>query len=76
MVETTDRAENVDDKTRFTGLIEGLQKVKAKFDLPLIYPVHPRARKQLSAFGIDTSGPLVTFIFPTVGLSLVGKNVR
>jgi UDP-N-acetylglucosamine 2-epimerase (non-hydrolysing) len=59
MVETTDRAENVDDKTRFTELIEGLQKVKAKFDLPLIYPVHPRARKQLSPFGIDTSGLLL-----------------
>jgi UDP-N-acetylglucosamine 2-epimerase (non-hydrolysing) len=59
MVETTDRAENVDDKSRFTGLIEGLQKVKAKFDLPLIYPIHPRARKQLSAFGIDTSGLLL-----------------
>jgi UDP-N-acetylglucosamine 2-epimerase (non-hydrolysing) len=56
---TAHRAENVDDKSRFAGLIKGLQKVKIKFDLPLIYPIHPRAKKQLSAFGIDTSGLLL-----------------
>lgn len=59
LLATAHRAENVDNKKRFTGLIEGLQKVQEKFDLPLIYPIHPRARKQLSAFGIDTSGLLL-----------------
>ena len=53
---TAHRAENVDDKARFTGLINGLQKVQSEFGLPLIYPIHPRAKKQLEAFGLDTSG--------------------
>ena len=53
---TAHRAENVDDKERFSGLIAGLQKVKAEFGIPLIYPIHPRAKKQLEAFGLDTHG--------------------
>ena len=53
---TAHRAENVDDKARFTGLIAGLQRVQAEFEMPLIYPIHPRAKKQLKAFGIDAQG--------------------
>ena len=53
---TAHRAENVDDKGRFSGLIAGLQKVKAEFGIPLIYPIHPRAKKQLEAFGLNTHG--------------------
>jgi UDP-N-acetylglucosamine 2-epimerase (non-hydrolysing) len=53
---TAHRAENVDDKERFTGLINGLQKVQAEFGMPLIYPIHPRAKKQLQIFGLDTRG--------------------
>ena len=53
---TAHRAENVDDKARFSGLIAGLQRVQAEFGVPLIYPIHPRAKKQLEAFGIDAQG--------------------
>jgi UDP-N-acetylglucosamine 2-epimerase (non-hydrolysing) len=53
---TAHRAENVDDKERFSGLIAGLQRVQAEFAVPLIYPIHPRAKKQLEAFGLDTRG--------------------
>jgi UDP-N-acetylglucosamine 2-epimerase (non-hydrolysing) len=53
---TAHRAENVDDKARFSGLIAGLQKVQVEFGLPLIYPIHPRAEKQLQTFGLDTRG--------------------
>ncbi len=53
---TAHRAENVDDKVRFSGLIAGLQKVQKEFGVPLIYPIHPRAKKQLETFGLDTSG--------------------
>jgi UDP-N-acetylglucosamine 2-epimerase (non-hydrolysing) len=53
---TAHRAENVDDKTRFKGIITGLQKVQTEFGLPLIYPIHPRAKKQLQTFGLDTHG--------------------
>jgi UDP-N-acetylglucosamine 2-epimerase (non-hydrolysing) len=53
---TSHRQENVDDKERFAGLIKGLQLVQREFKVPLVYPIHPRARKQLRLFGIDASG--------------------
>jgi len=53
---TSHRQENVDDKNRFAGIIKGLQLVQKEFGLPLIYPIHPRARKQLNLFSIDTNG--------------------
>ena len=56
MLATSHRQENVDDKERFAGLIKGLQLVQKEFGVPLIYPIHPRARKQLELFSIDTEG--------------------
>lgn len=53
---TAHRAENVDNSERFGCLIQGLQKVQKHFSVPIIYPIHPRAKKQLDIFGIDTSG--------------------
>ena len=59
---TSHRQENVDDKQRFTGIVKGLQLVQSHFNVPLVYVIHPRARKQLHKFGIDTAG--VTLIDP------------
>ena len=56
LLATSHRQENVDDKTRFAGIVKGLQLVQKKFGVPLVYPIHPRARKQLELFGIDTEG--------------------
>jgi UDP-N-acetylglucosamine 2-epimerase (non-hydrolysing) len=53
---TSHRQENVDDKERFACLIKGLQLVQSEFEVPLIYPIHPRAKKQLELFGIGTEG--------------------
>ncbi len=55
MLATSHRQENVDDKQRFYGIIKGLQLVQKEFGVPLIYPIHPRARKQLELFNIDTA---------------------
>ena len=56
MVATSHRQENVDDKNRFAGVIKGLQLVQSEFGVPLVYPIHPRARKQLELFSIDAGG--------------------
>ena len=56
MLTTSHRQENVDDQKRFTDLIKGLQLVQREFKVPLVYPIHPRARKQIELLGIDTSG--------------------
>ena len=47
---TLHRQENVDDSTRFASILEGLDRTAAEFGLPVIYPVHPRARKMMERF--------------------------
>jgi len=56
MLATSHRQENVDSKFHFKNLIKGLQLIQNEFKIPLIYPIHPRARKQLQLFGINPTG--------------------
>ena len=60
MLATSHRQENVDNKTRFQGIIEGLQAIQRELNIPLIYPIHPRAKKMLNDFNINTSGLTLT----------------
>jgi UDP-N-acetylglucosamine 2-epimerase (non-hydrolysing) len=53
---TSHRQENVDDKVRFSGIIEGLRRVQEVLGVPVVYPVHPRARKQMERFGLEPNG--------------------
>ncbi len=55
-VATAHRQENVDDKTRFAGIITGLQRVRNEVGLSIVYPIHPRAKKHLERFGLNTKG--------------------
>ncbi len=66
---TVHRQENVDNKKRFRGILKGLEMVEAKFCLPIVYPVHPRARKQLEAFRISLEG--LTLVEPLDYLSFL-----
>ena len=51
---TLHRQENVDDSTRFASILEGLDKVANEFNLPVIYPIHPRSRKMMTQFGLKS----------------------
>ncbi|MGA1821676.1 MAG: non-hydrolyzing UDP-N-acetylglucosamine 2-epimerase [Thermoplasmatota archaeon] len=53
---TSHRAENVDVRQRFEGILEGLRSIHEEFDLPVIYPIHPRARKFLKRYKLETGG--------------------
>jgi UDP-N-acetylglucosamine 2-epimerase (non-hydrolysing) len=59
---TVHRQENVDEKKRFKGIIEGLKQVQSQFHLSVIYPIHPRAQKRLKEFGLATEN--LTLIEP------------
>jgi len=59
---TLHRQENVDNRERFTSILEGLDKVAAEFRLPVIYPVHPHSRKRMDEFGL--AAPKLTLIEP------------
>ncbi len=54
---TVHRAENVDVQSRLEGIIYGLPAIQKEFNLPVIFPIHPRKKKMmLSTFGISTGG--------------------
>ncbi len=66
---TAHRQENVDIKARFEGIIKGLERVASAFELPVIYPIHPRSRKMMNRFGLETAG--IKFIDPVDYLSFL-----
>ena len=47
LVATLHRSENTDDHTRFAGILEAFNSL----DEPVIFPVHPRARKIIGEIG-------------------------
>ena len=53
---TGHRQENVDVKDRFDGILNGLHLLNKEYGLPVIYPIHPRARKMMSQLGIEPKG--------------------
>jgi UDP-N-acetylglucosamine 2-epimerase (non-hydrolysing) len=53
---TVHRQENVDNETRFRGVLKGLEMVQKEFGFPIIYPIHPRAKKQLALFKAEVKG--------------------
>jgi len=53
---TAHRQENVDNRERFQGILDGLRLIRDEFGLPLIYPIHPRAKKKISEFALNSEG--------------------
>ena len=49
---TAHRQENVDVKDRLRGILDGLESIYNEFDLPVIYPIHPRTLKRINEFGL------------------------
>ena len=50
---TAHRQENVDVKDRLKCILEGLGLVYHEFNLPVIYPIHPRTEKRIKEFGLE-----------------------
>jgi len=68
-VVTLHRQENVDNRERFTSILEGLDRVAAEFKTPLVYPVHPRSRKMMVQFGLQPQS--LTLLDPVDFLSFL-----
>ena len=51
---TIHRQENVDNRTRFTSILRGLEQIVLKFSMPVIYPVHPHSRKRMAEFNLKS----------------------
>ena len=66
---TIHREENVDNPGRFTGILEGLNRIAHKFGMPVIYPIHPRSKARMSEFGLQANR--VRFVEPVDFLSFL-----
>ena len=73
---TVHRQENVDNEKRFRGILEGLELVNKEFGLPVIYPIHPRARKQLKAFGIAVNGVRIVDPLDYLSFLILESNAK
>lgn len=57
---TAHRAENVDNRQRLEGILQGLEAIRNEFSLPIVFPMHPRTAKMVQAFGLSLDGIRVT----------------
>lgn len=60
---TAHRAENVDNYAELKGILDGLSLVSEDLKIPMIYPMHPRTKKNLDKFGL-TVPQTITVIEP------------
>ena len=49
---TAHREEHVDHKESLSGILEGFESLTDTYNLPIIYPIHPRTKKRLEEFGL------------------------
>lgn len=66
---TTHRQENVDSPEKLQNIISTLQRLQTEYDLPIIFPMHPRTRKMIDQFNIPYGG--ITIIKPVGFLSFL-----
>lgn len=55
------REENLDNNKKLTNLINSINIISEKYNLPIIFSVHPRTAKKLNAFKLN---PLIKLIDP------------
>lgn len=73
---TIHRQENVDDKERFQGILQGLSRLHETYGLPIVYPIHPRARKMMERFGFDADGVKLVEPADFLGFLQLENNAR
>lgn len=50
LITTIHRAENVDSKERLCNILKGFSQIYKEFELPIIFPAHPRTIKMIEEF--------------------------
>ena len=73
---TLHRQENVDNRQRFTSILEGLVEVSKTFGIPVLFPVHPRSRKMIAEFGLQTGHIILTDPVDFLGFLQLESNAR
>jgi len=75
---TLHRAENVDDKDRLKEILIAFNRLSETYEIPLIFPIHPRTRKMIDRFGLGSMLDCTEIIEPVGYLDflILEKNAR
>jgi len=49
---TLHRQENVDNPSRFRDILQGLKLIHKEFHMPIVWPIHPRAKRRMQEFNL------------------------
>ena len=63
-VVTMHRAENVDDPDRLGRLLEGLQLIDERYQLPIVVSLHPRTADKMRRFSLEVRSEQIQFLKP------------
>jgi len=58
------REENVDSPKNFSELLESIEELTKKYDMPIIISTHPRTKKKLKEINYQNENPLIRFSKP------------
>ena len=61
---TLHRAENVDDKETLNKILTAFNRLADAYDVPLVFPIHPRTRKMVDRFGLGSMLDHIRIIEP------------
>ena len=61
---TIHRAENVDDPARLRAIIDGLARIHADSQFPVVCSLHPHTRSRVEGFGVDVARVGLRFLEP------------
>lgn len=64
VVVSAHREENVDSERNFSDLLDSLNAIAGRYDMPLIVSTHPRTRKRLEALNVMGQNPRIRFLKP------------
>jgi UDP-N-acetylglucosamine 2-epimerase (non-hydrolysing) len=58
------REENVDSPKNFSDLLESIDELANKYNMPIIVSTHPRTKKKMEDMGYQNKNPLIRFSKP------------
>lgn len=61
---TLHRAENVDDKETLDRILTAFNRLSDAYNVPLVFPIHPRTRKMIDRFGLGSMLDCMMIIEP------------
>jgi UDP-N-acetylglucosamine 2-epimerase (non-hydrolysing) len=73
---TLHRQENVDNRERFASILEGMERISADSGLPVFYPVHPRSRKMMTEFRLNSGNVILAEPVDYLGFLQLENNAR